>query len=80
MNPLTPIRSLANRSIRSVIDHGNRLSRTTTAQWQKCLARPVCTVAISMRPVSGPWQPVEKLVVLIFMQNYAAAKTGRKTF
>lgn len=55
MNPLTPIRSLANRSIRSVIDHGNRLSRTTTAQWQKCLARPVCTVAISMRPVSGPW-------------------------
>lgn len=55
MNPITPIRALANRSIRATLTHCNQLSRAGAARWQEWRAEPTCTIAISMRPVAGPW-------------------------
>ena len=49
------LRKLANQGLRRVLNHKDQVARAALARWQQWTATPVCTVALSMRPVSGPW-------------------------
>lgn len=55
MNPIPPIRALANRTVLAARSRWDQFSRTGAACWQKWRTQPACTIAINMRPVAGPW-------------------------